>query len=191
MWKENPRGTWVFKTRVSSLHLRVLLSQTQCSSLCRSKYQIVQSPTQCSIVQSELQRSWFFLCSLSSDHSSFVIRSFFLSSDRSSFWVSSSSSSSFYSSSTGFIFVLFLLFDFRLVRATASQSQTDSIHNFIVKVGFYFFFLGDAFSCFFFFFFLKKISCGFLLFVILDLQRSTGFLLLLGCYLFFTKKIES
>ena len=170
----------------SSLHLRVLLSQTQCSSSCRSEYQIIQSPTQCSIVQSELQRSWFFLCSSSSDHSSFVIRSFFLSSDRSSFWVSSSSSSSFYSSSTGFIFVLFLLFDFRLVRATVSQSQTDSIHNFIVKVGYFFFFFGRCF-----FLFLKKISCGFLLFVILDLQRSTRFLLLLGCYLFFTKKIES
>ena len=81
----------------------------------------------------------------------------------------------------GFIFVLFLLFDFRLVQAMTSQSQTDSVHNFIVKVGVFFFFWEMLFL--FFFWFLKKISCGFLLFVLLDLQCSTGFLLLLCCSL--------
>ena len=30
-----------------------------------------------------------------------------------------------------------LLFDFRSARAMASQSQTESVHNFIVKVGFF------------------------------------------------------
>ena len=48
-----------------------------------------------------------------------------------------------------------LLFDFRSVRAMASQSQTESVHNFIVKVGFFGFFFFPlstfwrCFSCFF------------------------------------------
>ena len=70
----------------------------------------------------------------------------------------------------GFIFVLFSLFNFRLVRATASQSQTDSVHNFIVKVGF-FFFLDIAFLVFFFLVFEKNFMffalLGFFFFVLL------------------------
>ena len=63
----------------------------------------------------------------------------------------------------GFIFILFSLFNFRLVRATASQSQIDSVHNFIVKVGFFFFFW-TCFSCFFFLVFEKN----FMFFALLD-----------------------
>ena len=70
----------------------------------------------------------------------------------------------------GFIFVLFSLFNFRLVRATTSQSQTDSVHNFIVKVGF-FFFLDIAFLVFFFLVFEKNFMffalLGFFFFVLL------------------------
>ena len=95
-----------------------------------------------------------------------------------------------------FIFVLFLLFHFWLVQAMASQSQTDSVHNFIVKVGFFFFFW-TCFSCFFFFGFWKKfhVLCfaGFLLLCSTNfllrhfssfcstgfLQRFAGFFLLL------------
>ena len=81
--KKNPRGTRVFKTPVLP---RVLL--TQHSSSCRSEDQIIQSPTQCSIVQLKLQRSSFFLCSLFLFKfvlPLFFIRSFFLFSFRSVF----------------------------------------------------------------------------------------------------------
>ena len=133
---------------------RILLSQTQRSFSCKYEDQIVQSPTQRSIIQSELQRS------LSSNRSSYhqiVLRfgflhlpGFLLRHLRSVLLL------------LGFIFVLFLLFDFRLVRATASQSQTDPVHNFIVKVRFFFFFFLEMLFLFFFFWFLKKISCSLL-----------------------------
>ena len=61
--------------------------QTQ-RSLCRSEDQIVQSPTQCSIVQSEFQRSSFFLCSsflFKSILPLFFVKSFFLFFFRSAF----------------------------------------------------------------------------------------------------------
>ena len=45
----------------------------------------------------------------------------------------------------GFFFILRpissrpLLFDFQSIRAMTSQVQTESVHNFIIKVGFFFF----------------------------------------------------
>ena len=168
------------------------MSQTQRSFSCKYEDQIVQSPTQRSIIQSELQRS------LSSNRSSchqIVLRFGFL--HLPGFLLRHLHSVLLL---LGFIFVLFLLFDFRLVRATASQSQTDPVHNFIVKVRFFFFFFfGDAFLVFFFFWFLKIFhvlcstrylllcSASFLLLGFSSfcstrfLQRSAGFLLLLHC----------
>ena len=122
---------------------RILMSQTQRSFSCKYEDQIVQSPTQRSIIQSELQRS------LSSNRSSYhqiVLRfgflhlpGFLLRHLRSVLLL------------LGFIFVLFLLFDFRLVRATASQSQTDQSTTSLLRLGFFFFFFWRCFSCFFFF----------------------------------------
>ena len=109
--EENPRGTRVFKTRVSLLIRPSVLGS---SVLLR---QIV-------LCFGFLHLPGFLLLHL---HSVLLL--------------------------LGFIFILFSLFNFRLVRATASQSQIDSVHNFIVKVGF-----------FFFFFFWKKIPCGFVMF---------------------------
>ena len=116
--EENPRGTRVFKTRVSLLIRPSVLGS---SVLLR---QIV-------LCFGFLHLPGFLLLHL---HSVLLL--------------------------LGFIFILFSLFNFRLVRATASQSQIDSVHNFIVKVGFFFFF-GHAFLVFFFWF-LKKISCSLL-----------------------------
>ena len=66
----------------------------------------------------------------------------------------------------GFFFILRpissrpLLFDFQLIRATTSQVQTESVHNFIIKVGFFFFEM--LFFLFFslFFGFWKKFHMG-------------------------------
>ena len=152
--EENPRGTRVFKTRVSLLIRPSVLGS---SVLLR---QIV-------LCFGFLHLPGFLLLHL---HSVLLL--------------------------LGFIFILFSLFNFRLVRATASQSQIDSVHNFIVKVGFFFFFW-TCFSCFFFFGFWKKfhVLCfaGFLLLCSTNfllrhfssfcstgfLQRSAGFFLLL------------
>ena len=126
--EENPRGTRVFKTRVSLLIRPSVLGS---SVLLR---QIV-------LCFGFLHLPGFLLLHL---HSVLLL--------------------------LGFIFVLFSLFNFRLVRATASQSQIDSVHNFIVKVGF-FFFLYIAFLVFFFLVFEKNFMffalLGFFFFVLL------------------------
>ena len=99
----------------------------------------------------------------------------------------------------GFFFILRLislrplLFDFQSIRAMTSQVQTESVHNFIIKVGFFFFW--DAFLSFFFLFFLvfeKNFTwvydvLGFFFFALLgfywvSLLCSAGFLLLLRSF---------
>ena len=83
----------------------------------------------------------------------------------------------------GFFFILGpissrpLLFDFQSIRATTSQVQTESVHNFIVKVGFFFLRCFSFFFSFFFFGFRKKFHVGLWCFGFL-LFCSTGFLLL-------------
>ena len=94
----------------------------------------------------------------------------------------------------GSIYLRPLLFDFQSIWATTRQSQAESVHNFIIKVGFFFlwrcfswflFYFLFCFVFFFFFWFLKKNHVGlwrsgFLLLcsVGLLLLCSTGFLLL-------------
>jgi len=147
--KKNLRGTRVFKTLVLP---RVLL--TQRSSSCRSEAQIIQSPTQRSIVQSKLQRSSFFLCSSFLFRfvlPLFFVRSFFLFFFRSvfncpigalTFFILRSSSvhCSFsdlfflYSSSLFFIRLFFLFFFRSIVHQVPKSSLKDSVLLFRTQV---------------------------------------------------------